>query len=446
MNATNETQPLSCRDRYELNQTGLEPLSIDERLPQHIFLQTYMPGTITVVKIVMITWLTIGLFGNTLSFAIWVTKHQRRKSTSAIYLSALALADLILILTLVNYHVERYWGLPGVTSVNGLCQIYQCLTLFAQYYSTTLVFGFTLERYLAVCYPFRRHKLCSPQRAVLAIVILLLICAVPMLFQTVLWTYENGVCKMRMEWLRDPRIQWILTDQEIIFSLIVPLAALVFNILVLREMRRLIRNRAAPKTQLPVRRQTRKQSKLFLKLRKASTLSSNSVCASESPEDKAQQESSAFIATTIMLVILSFYLIACAVPPGVVYLAQFTWAQPDDCMNDESIRTDPEWNRFFGNLMSKEYIDLFCASHYALNVVIYLLTSKGFREHAIWILTCQVDKLKSLFRPVVDNWDFPRRTGPRLMSANFRLSENEENHTLVTDSDKCFHHQQNGNG
>ncbi|VDP65783.1 unnamed protein product [Echinostoma caproni] len=431
MSTENETVPLNCSQRYALNQTDLDPVSINARYQTCEFLAVFVPNILTLVRCLMLIWLITGLFGNTLSLVIWTTKHQRRKNTSAIYLSALAATDLTLILCLLNYHLERYWCVRGITSFPGLCQIYQCLSIFSQYYSTALVFGFTLERYLAVCFPFKRHKLCTPKRALIAVLCLLVVCCVPMLFQAALWTFEDGECTMRTSMIQDNRVTETLAAQEVIFSLIIPLAALIFNILVLFEMRRLIHSRAVPSHSISGRNGTT-QSKGSLKLRKSSSYSVASVGSGQTnpnTPDSKSRESSSFTATTIMLVILSFYLIACAVPPGIVYLTQFYLPVPDECLTAEAALCDPMWQQIINQTTVKEIIDVLCASHYALNFFIYILTYKGFREHAVWILTCRVSKLRRLYRHKQDKLFLPRRTAPRLASM-LTTSTNDEDKQL----------------
>ncbi|KAA0190419.1 Rhodopsin orphan GPCR [Fasciolopsis buskii] len=425
---TNEAVgPLNCSQRYELNQTNIDPVSINERYQTCEFLAVFFPDILTLVRCLMLIWLITGLFGNTLSLVIWSTKHQRRRNTSAIYLSALAVTDLTLILCLLNYHLERYWCLRGITSFPILCQIYQCLSIFSQYYSTALVFGFTLERYLAVCFPFKRHKLCTHKRALVAVLCLLVICCIPMLFQAALWTFENGECVMRTSMIQDNRVTQTLTAQEVIFSLIVPLAALVLNILVLFEMRRLIHSRAAPSHSISGRNGTG-FSRASLKHRKSSAISVTSAVSVQTNPNTAEtrsRETSSFTATTIMLVILSFYLIACTVPPGIVYLTQFYLTAPDDCLTVKAAREDPTWQQIISSTTLKEIIDVLCSSHYALNFFIYILTYKGFREHAIWILTCNVSKLRRVYGHKQDKLFLPRRTGPRLPST-VTIPTNEE--------------------
>ncbi|KAH8869977.1 Rhodopsin orphan GPCR [Schistosoma japonicum] len=294
----NETFRLNCTARYLLNESNIDPISIFDRYPQCELQRKFMPIFLYIVRTFMLIWLISGLFGNFISFIIWISKQQRRKNSSAIYLAALSLTDLILILLLLNYDLERYWCVRGVTIIPGICQIFQCLFIFTQYYSIVLVFGFTLERYLAVCFPFKRHKLCTTQRAILAVIILSLFIIGPTLSQAILWTFENGEC-----------------------------------------------------------------------------------------------QSSQFISATLMLIILSFYLIACTVPTGIVYLIQFRWLQPDDCLTDNAIHQSNEWTIFFQRITTKGLIDALCASHYACNFFIYFLTCNGFKKQALNILKCKFTRI-----------------------------------------------------
>ncbi|KAF5405688.1 Growth hormone secretagogue receptor [Paragonimus heterotremus] len=444
----------NCTLRFSLNETNVDPVYWADRYPNHYFLEAFLPRTLLFVRILMITWLTVGIFGNMLSFAIWITRHQRRKNTSAIYLTALSLSDLILILTYLDYHLKRYWDLPNVADKPIMCQVINCLTFFSQYYSNILVFGFTLERYLSVCYPFKRHKLCTSKRAVIAVIILAAICAVPMLFQAVLWSFQDGVCQMRIDFVGESNLQTILIIQETLFSLLIPLAALVFNIMLVFEMHRLIRSTAMPSSSTRSHGNSIKRTscngtvllKLLSKRHKSDTSNArSSSCyepAQNSLNEQKSTESANFISTSIMLAILSFYLIACAVPPGVTYLIQFLIKIPDPCLTKEAMLMDPEWQKYVYQLQSKELMDVLCASHYALNFFIYLFTSKSFREHVYWIMSCNVRKLKRLSNPRTESWVFPRRTGPRLV----RSFCADESRSLVGGPTEKPRHASNPNG
>ncbi|CAH8575806.1 unnamed protein product [Schistosoma rodhaini] len=488
MTDLNDTIHLNCTIRYLLNQTNLNPISIFDRYPQCELQRKFMPIFLYIVRIFMLIWLLSGIFGNIISFLIWISKQQRRKNSSAIYLATLSITDLILILLLINYDLERYWCVRGVTIIPGICQIFQCLFIFTQYYSIVLVFGFTLERYLAVCFPFKRHKLCTTQRAVLAVVILSLFIIGPTLSQAVLWTYDNGECRMRIHVAMDERFQTLLFVQEVVFSLVIPLATLIFNILVLCEMRRLIKSShllKIPKyhtnisssssmntthndnSRLTYKRINYKQ---LFKQRKSNTpittntthnlISSNNNTTNDINDHKhissiyskhnesigtpnfsptktsrmnsmdnnnnnnSNKESTQFISATLMLIILSFYLIACTVPTGIVYLIQFHWLQPDDCLNDDVILQSNEWTIFFQRITTKGLIDALCASHYACNFFIYFLTCTSFKKQVMNIIKCKFKRINDYYYTDygTDTLILSRRTAPRSLR---HLSEND---------------------
>ncbi|CAH8542382.1 unnamed protein product [Heterobilharzia americana] len=141
-------------------------------------------------------------------------------------------------------------------------------------------------------------------------------------------------------------------------------------------------------------------------------------------EQTYSKESSQFVSATLMLIILSFYLIACTVPTGIVYLIQFRWLQPDDCLNDEMILKSDEWNTFFQRIATKGLIDALCASHYACNFFIYFLTCTSFRKKALYILKCKFTTLPYQSDYVTETLILSRRTAPRSLRP---LSDNNDN-------------------
>ncbi|RTG80372.1 uncharacterized protein DC041_0012549 [Schistosoma bovis] len=470
MTDLNDTIHLNCTMRYLLNESNIDPISIYDRYPQCELQRKFMPIFLYIVRIFMLIWLISGIFGNSLSFLIWISKQQRRKNSSAIYLATLSITDLILILLLLNYDLERYWCIRGVIIIPGICQLFQCLFIFTQYYSIVLVFGFTLERYLAVCFPFKRHKLCTTKRAILAVFILSLFIIGPTLSQAILWTYDNGECRMRINVAMDEKFQTLLFVQEVLFSLVIPLATLIFNILVLCEMRRLIKSSHLLKISkhqsinsstinTTHNEKSRFTYKRFFKRRKFSNnnhtthnLISNTTNTTDglndnkrdgslgddgtpkfSPiktiqmnttQDHLTKESTQFISATLMLIILSFYLIACTVPTGIMYLIQFHWLQPDDCLTDQAIHQSNEWTIFFQRITTKGLIDAFCASHYACNFFIYFLTCNKFKKQVINIIKCKFNYINYYYSDYdgTDILILSRRTAPRSLR---HLSEND---------------------
>lgn len=111
--------------------------------------------------------LIIGIFGNSLSLNVFLSKNMRSLSAST-YLAALSSADL---LTLVFY-VTVEWLRRGLVHLSpdvrmtfldfeGVCQIQLYLSYIFRFLSAWIVVAFTVERYIGVCHPLRRRNICT---------------------------------------------------------------------------------------------------------------------------------------------------------------------------------------------------------------------------------------------------------------------------------------------
>ena len=56
------------------------------------------------------------------------------------------------------------------------CEVYSVAYMATQYMSPTLVLGFTVERYIAVCHPFIKERFCTVGGAIRVTVSLVLSC------------------------------------------------------------------------------------------------------------------------------------------------------------------------------------------------------------------------------------------------------------------------------
>nr|VZI03503.1 unnamed protein product [Spirometra erinaceieuropaei] len=364
--------------------------SIYQRYPGGHLLKRFVPDAYYLKLYASPVWFFVGLIGNAISFLIWVSHKQRGKNSSAIYLAALALSDFFLILLLFSDYLRRFLFFESPITVNGLCQLFQGVFLFLQYYSIALTFGFTLERWIAICYPFKRHKLCSSRRALIGVSALALIVISFNVFYAAAWEIVEGECVLAARWQDDSSFYIYLSTVECVFSLLVPLATLVFNILVLREIGKLVRSKIVVKSQ---------SSSLF---RQRS--SQNSIPAQEqqlilgskhSGHSASAKEQSNFHAATLMLVILSFYLILCTLPVGIVFVVQMRFTSFSEYLTDEEVLVNPQWGEYFGFLRAKEIVDFLCSSHYACNFIIYLITGKSFRSQLLDTLACRQKKLRT---------------------------------------------------
>jgi len=99
---------------------------------------------------VQYVWLAIGIPGNILSAIVWLRLHVASKNSSAVYLAALAINDLVFLLDKIIYNIERHVGWPRWFRE---CEYY--VYLFTTILETLLVLGFSAERLIAVCCPLQ---------------------------------------------------------------------------------------------------------------------------------------------------------------------------------------------------------------------------------------------------------------------------------------------------
>lgn len=281
-----------------------------------------------------------GFPGNVLSFIIWI--QPRMRHSSGVYLAALAVVDFIFLVLHLLYELEKLWGVRTI-NLPVMCECFTVIFMTFQYLAPLLVLGFTVERYISVCHPFKREKYCTTRRAEIVTLSLafvsLGICAI----QGYFWTYgqegEDG-CGIRKEALYGGNKSlwniWSWTTEMLIF-LVVPLSVLTFNILVIREARRLSKYE---QTQLHGR------------------------------SHKTQ-------ATTIMLLAVSFYLIFTTLPVTVVYVSVLNFQEGPACVVQEE---NPTWIRYYAYLLVRNTIEEIGITHFALNFYIYLVTGKVFRK------------------------------------------------------------------
>ena len=116
------------------------------------FLDTYYLPTI----------IGIGLIGNTVSFVVFVSTYLNRLSLS-VYLAALSVADSGFLCALSVGWLE-YAGI-ALFHTNGWCQATVYATYVFSFLSAWFVVSFTVERYIAICYPLKRPEMCTVDRA-----------------------------------------------------------------------------------------------------------------------------------------------------------------------------------------------------------------------------------------------------------------------------------------
>ncbi|XP_013388409.1 probable G-protein coupled receptor 139 isoform X2 [Lingula anatina] len=310
--------------------------------------QVHLPLKITLEQWVPIVYYIFGLSGNFLAFIVWI--QRRMQHSSGCYLAALALSDLCFLLLHMLYEIHYIWG-HKVFNANGACQIFAIVFMWTQHMSPMFVLAFTIERYLAVCHPFKRDKICTKSLAIKVIVSITVVCLLIDGMQGYFWTYVSKAddCDVRGETLiggvGSVWSVWSWVTEILIFA-VVPLLVLIFNILVIHEARKLSEN-----------------EKIQLQSRKGRRTST----------------------TTFMLLAVSFFLIFTTLPVTIVYNLYAVFQQGDPTLSDEEIHLDQKWQAHLKYTAIKTLVQYFGMAHYACNFYIYCITGKMFRKELVLI-------------------------------------------------------------
>lgn len=339
--------------------TANQTFNVFERLTWTEFLNLHSPLALHVDRAITPVWYIIGIAGNIISAKIWLTRHMRLNNSSAVYLATLSITDMIFLLLHILQELKYAWEVRTL-GYPVLCEGYFLLVLCAQYLSPLLVLGFTVERYIAVCHPFKKEKYCTISRALRVVLILVIISLLLCCIQAYFWTYDaaSKECIVRPEAHNglDSSLWSIWTwITEMLVFLLVPLIILIFNILVIREVRKIS--------------------------------SSGQAMAGPTPQ---KSSSGSGAATTVMLLSVSFYVIFTTLPATLVYALVSEFPEGDHSMTDAEIQQDPGWTRYLYYITGRKIVEEICLSHYACNFFLYFITGSQFRRVFIEMLKCSV--------------------------------------------------------
>lgn len=299
----------------------------------------FEPASVYIDRIVSPIWYGIGLIGNPISAKVWLGKRSR-KNSSAIYLGILALVHTLNLIMHFSLNELTYtWRVP-TNNNHVLCQALSVVAMIPQYLSPLLVLSFTIERYIAVCHPFKKETFCTVRRALIVTTALAVLACTLALVQAWLWKYypKFNVC-LNNDNLHNFNSIWTAAS-EIMFFLVVPLCVLFFNILVIREIKRI---------------------------------------TSHGP---AVTSSSGNQTSTITLLAVSFYFICTLIPTSIVYAIQNEVPQgnPDIVNSFELMASDPIWLKYFKFMAVRKVVEEICLSNSACYIFIYYITGTFFRQ------------------------------------------------------------------
>ena len=174
--------------------------------------------------------IVVGITGNLLNFLVFATTHLKTQSSS-VYLAFLSMADIGFLIALLLIWLHHF-NIP-VFNQEGLCQLVVYLTYTCKFLSVWLVASFTVERFIIVCHPFVRARMCTTRRAKLVVLSLTTFAFLAYSFSTL----TSGVYKVHKGFACMPKPEYyhLITVCEIldfIFTLLLP--CLIISVLNVR--------------------------------------------------------------------------------------------------------------------------------------------------------------------------------------------------------------------
>ena len=133
---------------------------------------------ITTYDIISYASIAVGIPGNILAAIVWL---RRRKTSSAVYLAALAITDLVYLLAncILRFIIFRHFlYIYSSWLLWGTFQLVFFLQDFSSILEALLVLSFSVERLIAILRPLKVCRQRALRRELLRIQMILLICCI----------------------------------------------------------------------------------------------------------------------------------------------------------------------------------------------------------------------------------------------------------------------------
>ncbi|XP_047343364.1 thyrotropin-releasing hormone receptor isoform X2 [Vespa velutina] len=288
----------------------------------------------------------LGSLGNCLSVCVFFGTKLRR-SSSSIYLGALAISDtgflisvFVVWLNMVNI---------GIFNEQGFCQFFIYLTTLCSFLSVWFVVAFTVERFVAVQYPFHRQSMCTVARAktvVIGLTVLgIMTCSPTLWFSSPRLKISNTKnvteCLVAEGWESSATI---FNSIDAILTFVVPFTVIVvLNILIARAIYRLAKVRRILTTE--------------------SRASQDQMSCSQSPRNTFAQSK-----ITKMLLIVSTVFLCLNLPAYAIRVHAFLYPDNNPPRSIE---------------LAQQVCNLFFNTNFGINFILYCTTGQNFRSAMI---------------------------------------------------------------
>ena len=296
----------------------------------------------------------VGIPGNLISFALWI--HPRLRNSSACYFAAIAIFDTLVLLLHLIVTIQLV-GDVEILHSDILCEGYNVLYLSSEIMAVLLILGLTVDRYIIVHFPMKKHCLCTISRSVKVILCLAVFAIALGITEGSFWTYDKAthqcITRSAVNIKSGSHAVEVGNITILVVGILLPvLLVLILNLVIVIKLRKMLA--------------TRKQMM-------------------EGRERKRHDNDS-----TIMLLALSCYLILSEIPDSILYLLK-PFFLPQSLQNDNdkygnhshdsSYRRANE--RYQNYLLAAAVFGTFSLTNYAINILIYSLAGHKFRQTLI---------------------------------------------------------------
>ena len=308
------------------NNTGEDQLPVADA--------TLTDAAAIVDKIISPILYVFGFPGNIFAFIVWI--QPRMRHSSGIYLAALAVADLVFLLFHVLFEFYKVWNVQ-LFDAPVLCELFPVIFMAPQYVSPLLVLAFTVERFIAICIPNKRQTCCTSFRAKIVSASLAIFSFALASMQAYIYRYDSRhkFCGIRVSAVSGGTLSfwsiWTWITEMLVF-MFVPLLILLFNVLIIREVKR--------------------------------------------HSDTDASLKAIWQTTTFSLLVVSFYFIITTLPVSIVYAIRYYFIP-----SAETVAVDA--NRQAKYLLAKTIIEEIGITHFACKFYLFLLVERLFREEFV---------------------------------------------------------------
>ena len=316
----------------------------------------------TLQKVVPPIILSVGTVGNILTIII-LTRHRARQYSTAIYLIALSVVDVIALYTgllrilIIGFFKTDIRSLSPVS-----CKAHKFVVHFSTHCSSWLVCAVTLERVLSVWFPHRIKSGCHPKSAFITV------CGIAALFfvfnshflfgyDLEFWDFDNTIyCEPIGEnYIEFIEKAWPWIDMALLF--LIPFVVIMLgNILIVIRV------------------------KLSQRLHRRS-------CPNISQTRRSSGEHVFFLTAT--LVTLNIVFVVCVAPIAIYVIGQYTWwpYTSVDISEMEWAVSDFIW----------EVVNLLNYANYGTNFFLYVFCGSKFRQELL-ALICRYPRERTIIK------------------------------------------------